>query len=61
MAVKVDESTCIGCGICEGIYPDLFEMEGGIALVKELANYDTELAGDAIAECPVAAITDEPT
>lgn len=26
MKVYVDKDTCIGCGVCEGICPDVFKM-----------------------------------
>ncbi len=58
MAVTIDQDACIGCGVCEGLYPDLFEMAGdGKAKVKDLPNYDTALAQDAASQCPTNAIT----
>jgi len=58
MAVTIDQEACIGCGVCEGLYPDLFEMSGdGKAKVKDLPNYDASLAQDAAAQCPTNAIT----
>lgn len=60
MAVKIDQVTCIGCGVCESIYADLFEMRSdGKAYVKERAEYDASLAQDAVNQCPVGAISIE--
>ncbi|MEJ5283496.1 MAG: ferredoxin [Brevinematales bacterium] len=58
MAVKIDQEACIGCGVCEGIYPDLFEMgSDGKAHVKNVSSYDSGLAQDAASQCPVNAIS----
>ncbi len=58
MVVKIDQSLCIGCGVCESIYGDLFEMQGdGKAHVKEDVAYDVSLAEDAAHQCPVGAIS----
>ncbi|URA10079.1 ferredoxin [Thermospira aquatica] len=60
MAVKIDQGTCIGCGVCESIYADLFEMRSdGKAHVKEGVDYDAALAQDAANQCPVGAISVE--
>lgn len=57
MAVTVDQETCIGCGVCESVYPDLFEMsDDGKAKAKSIANIDAALANDAASQCPVNAI-----
>jgi ferredoxin len=58
MAVKVDADACIGCGVCESIYPDLFEMSGdGKATTKSIGNVDSALAQDAASQCPTSAIS----
>jgi len=58
MPVTIDKETCIGCGVCESIYPDLFEMQSdGKAGVKNVSDYDASLANDAASQCPTSAIT----
>ncbi len=58
MAVTIDQNACIGCGVCESIYPDLYEMTGdGKAQVKALSSIDTDLAKDAASQCPTNAIS----
>jgi ferredoxin len=35
MKAKVDPDRCLGCGICEGIAPEIFELgDEGIAVVE---------------------------
>lgn len=60
MKVKVDESTCIGCGLCTGIAEGVFEMQDGLS--KVIAQPDPSQEGDAknaIDSCPVNAISEE--
>ncbi|QUH30376.1 ferredoxin [Vallitalea guaymasensis] len=56
----VDEETCIGCGLCPSICPEIFEMdnETGKAIAKdiEIADDTLEDAKDAEEQCPVEAI-----
>jgi ferredoxin len=33
--VSVNKETCIGCGSCEAICPNVFELKDGKALVKK--------------------------
>jgi ferredoxin len=53
----VVEDTCIACGTCVAICPEVFELPGDIAIVKADADLSMD---DAIAEaaeaCPVEAI-----
>ncbi len=54
--VKVDEDTCIGCGSCVSVAPDIFEMNdsGKAEVIKD---EDTKEAKQAEDVCPVDAIT----
>jgi ferredoxin len=54
--VSVDD-TCIACGTCVEICPDVFELEGDIASVKNGANLSlNEKIIEAAEACPVEAI-----
>lgn len=59
MKARVDKDTCIGCGLCTGVAPEVFEMnDDGVA--EAYAEFD-ESAKDAVDEaidgCPVSAIS----
>ena len=54
--VSVDNSTCVGCGLCEQSCPEVFEVQGdGIAHVKaqSCATHNLQEVADS---CPVNAI-----
>ncbi len=58
MKYKVNE-TCIGCGLCTGLCPSLFQMgDLGQAEAEERDVFDDELsdAQNALESCPVSAI-----
>lgn len=61
MKVTVDRDACIGCGLCAGICPEVFEMdEENIAKVIAQPNEGTEAsAREAADSCPVSAISVE--
>ena len=55
---KVDQDVCIGCGLCVGSLPSIFEFgDDGKAQAIE-AGDDAEI-DDAIANCPVQAISED--
>ena len=61
MAIKVDQEKCIGCGICAGTCPDVFELTAeGKARVKADADLekDKDKIAEAISSCPVEAISE---
>jgi ferredoxin len=64
MKTNVDPDTCIGCGLCPSIAPDVYEMgdEGKAHAINEKVPEGHEgEAQEAADSCPVSAITiDEP-
>ncbi|MDD3089400.1 MAG: ferredoxin [Candidatus Omnitrophica bacterium] len=59
MKAVVDGNTCIGCGLCAQIAPDVYEMSGDVAVVK-MADIPEAQAADARSaaeQCPVSAIS----
>lgn len=61
MRVRVDAELCTGCGLCVEKCPEVFEMDGSIALTKlEFVPTALEAACREAAEsCPVSAIAIE--
>lgn len=59
MKAHVDEETCIGCGLCETICPEIFSMEGDVAVAKAgpVPAEVEDTCQEAADECPVQAIT----
>lgn len=59
MIAAVDKNTCIGCGTCPAVCPEVFEMgEDGfaIAYTNPVPDELEESAQEAAEECPVDAI-----
>ena len=59
MKLNVDKDICIGCGACQAICPEVFEIDDdGLAktIVNEIAEEVMEDAVDAKEGCPVDAI-----
>jgi ferredoxin len=64
MRVIIDEETCIGCGRCVEICPEVFELEAEIAVNKlgegnDIPSQFEQACEEAANECPVEAITIE--
>lgn len=62
--VKVDPKVCIGCGMCESIAEEVFELNSeGISIVRLEAKLDNEEIKKKTIEakdmCPVGAIITE--
>ena len=59
MELKVNEDVCIGCGACQAVCPEVFQInDEGIAttIVDEISDEVKEDAIDAKEGCPVGAI-----
>lgn len=54
--VTINKDACMGCTVCTKKYPELFEMAGKKAVVKENVDLDIEKLEVAISSCPVKAI-----
>ncbi|MCB2289884.1 ferredoxin [Clostridium sp. CS001] len=62
MKAYVDKDTCIGCGLCPAICPEIFQMEDdgkAVASEEDVAENLMDSARDAEQQCPVDAITIE--
>ncbi len=55
MKVIVNDD-CIGCGLCESICPQVFEMDGDHSQVVGNADLCPDLVKEASSACPVSAI-----
>lgn len=59
MKIHIDETLCIGCGICANLCPEIFEMDdSGKAKVnsESIPESSKECTEMAIEQCPVNAI-----
>jgi len=59
MKVTVDKDLCLGCGICEGIVPEVFSLERepvAEVLLDPVPEEYWEGVRQAAEECPEAAI-----
>jgi len=59
MKAEVNQETCIGCGLCAQVAPDIYEMQGdkAVAKVDEIPADKADQAKDGADQCPVNAIT----
>ncbi len=56
MKVYVDKDACIGCGVCEGICPDVFLMNDEGKAETIVPETEDSCAQDAADSCPTQAI-----
>lgn len=58
MRANVDQNTCIGCGLCIGMVPDVFHMndDGKSEAYQDAIPENESIVSDAISACPVSAI-----
>ena len=58
MTVSVDETRCIGCGMCAAAVPAVFQIQGRVSVVQTQTRTPADEAGafDAANGCPVNAI-----
>ena len=56
---KIDPDTCIGCGLCPSMCPEIYQMEGDLAKViaDPVPPGGEDCAREAAESCPVAAIS----
>ncbi len=61
MKIKINEESCIGCGLCASLCEEVFELEGGKSKVKQNADLDAnkECIQEAANNCPTKAISIE--
>jgi ferredoxin len=59
MKVQVIDDLCIGCGACQAIAPEVFDMnDDGLAYVKnnDAVEKNEDAVTDAVESCPTSAI-----
>lgn len=62
MKAKVIRDNCIGCGACQAIAPNIFEIDDeglSVTKVKEVPAEDAEDFKDALESCPTGAIVED--
>ena len=62
MKAKVIRDNCIGCGDCQAIAPNIFEIDDeglSVIKVKEVPADDAEDFNDALESCPTGAIVED--
>ena len=60
MKATVDRDACVGCGLCESVCPNVFEMDSD-SIAEVIADVippeNEDCAIEARDDCPVSAIT----
>lgn len=59
MKIKVNQETCIGCGMCVDVCPELFKLNDDYkseCINSEVSKELTDKAQEAVEVCPVEAI-----
>jgi ferredoxin len=59
MRVFVDPETCTGCGLCADQCPEVFRLDGDVAVGGDVPADQVDCARQMIAECPAEAISEE--
>jgi len=62
MKATVDQGLCIGCGICEGIVPEVFTLQNepyAEVLLDPIPEEYQDAVREAVEECPETAISIE--
>ncbi len=62
MKVVINRDNCIGCGACEAICPEVFQLDDdGLSTVKcsDFKNIKDEDIQEAVESCPTSAIAKE--
>jgi len=54
--ISVDQNKCIGCGLCAGLCPDVFQINAN-GKSEVVAQTNEAGAQNAAASCPVGAIS----
>ncbi len=56
--IKVEQEKCIGCGLCQTLCPEVFEIIEGKSQVKDDADFNKnkDCAEQAAQSCPTEAI-----
>lgn len=58
MKAIIDQDACIGCGLCEQVASEIYEMQGdkAVAKLEDIPQDKVEDAKSAADQCPVDAI-----
>ncbi len=54
--VEVDRESCIACGLCVSVAPEVFRLEGGASMVHNPFGAPESVIQQCLDGCPVTAI-----